>query len=97
VCCLFTMLALIGPRGLAVLWWLVQPARWGATFDTFIVPFLGFVFVPWTTVAYVFVAPDGVTGPDVLLLALAIAADASSWFGGAYGNRSRLPGRTYSA
>jgi hypothetical protein len=97
VCCLFTMFALIGPRGLIVLWWLVQPVRWNATFDTFILPFLGFLFLPWTTVAYVLVAPEGVTGLDFLLLALAVALDVSSWFGGAYGNRNRLPGRTYTA
>jgi hypothetical protein len=90
MCCLLTVFALLGPRGGIVLWWLIQPARWGATFDSFLVPLLGFLFLPWTTLAYVAVAPGGVESGDYLLMGLAVAIDAFSWVGGAYGNRSRI-------
>jgi hypothetical protein len=94
MCCLLTFFVLLGPRGAIVLWWLAQPVRWGSLFDTFLVPFLGFLFVPWTTLAYVGVAPGGIEGGDFLLLGLAIALDVFSLVGGAYGNRDRL-GRAY--
>jgi hypothetical protein len=90
MCCLLTMFALLGPRGSIVLWWLIQPGRWGAAFDTFIVPFLGFLFAPWTTLAYVAVAAGGVDGADWILVGLAVALDVFSWVGGAYGNRDRI-------
>jgi hypothetical protein len=92
MCCLLTVFALLGPRGAIVLWWLVQPARWGATFDTFFLPFLGFLFVPWTTLAYVALAPGGIDGAEWLLVALTVALDVVSWGGGAYGNRDRITG-----
>ena len=62
MCCLVTTLALLGPRAGIVVWWLLQPGRWSVTFDSFLWPLLGFVFLPWTTLMYVVVAPGGVTG-----------------------------------
>ena len=47
--CLFLILLLFGPRSVIVVWWLLQPLRWDATFGSFIVPFLGFLILPWTT------------------------------------------------
>jgi hypothetical protein len=96
MCCLFTTLLLIGPRAVIVLWWLVQPLRWSAAFDTFIVPFLGLLFLPWTTLMYVLVSPSGVEGFDFLWLLIALLGDLGQWFGGAYGNRERIES-TYSS
>jgi hypothetical protein len=96
MCCLFTTLLLIGPRAVIVLWWLVQPLRWSAAFDTFIVPFLGLLFLPWTTLMYVLVSPSGVEGFDFLWLLIALLGDLGQWFGGGYGNRERIES-TYSS
>ena len=96
MCCLFTTLLLIGPRAVIVLWWLAQPLRWSAAFDTFIVPFLGLLFLPWTTLMYVLVSPSGVEGFDFLWLLLALLGDLGQWFGGAWGNRARIES-TYSS
>jgi hypothetical protein len=92
MCCLFTTLALLGPRAAIIVWWLLQPVRWGQTFDTVIWPALGFAFAPWTTLMYVIVYPGGVDGLDILWLGIAFAFDLFSWFGGAYGNRGRIRG-----
>lgn len=92
MCCLFTTLVLAGPRAAIFLWWLLQPVRWGTTFDTFIWPFLGFLFAPWTTLMYVLVYPGGIDTLDILWLGIAVAFDLFSWFGGAYGNRGRFRG-----
>lgn len=89
MCCLVTTLFFLGPRAAIVVWWLLQPLRWQATFDTFVWPLLGFLLLPWTTLAYVVVAPGGVIGPDWLLLALGVLVDLASYAGGGYGNRGR--------
>jgi hypothetical protein len=69
--------------------------RWEAAFNTWIWPLLGFIFLPWTTLMYVAVAPTGtgsVTGFDWVWLGLAVIVDIASYGGGAYGNREKIPG-----
>jgi hypothetical protein len=89
--CLFLILLLFGPRSVIVIWWLLQPVRWDATFGSFIVPFLGFLILPWTTLMYVIVAPGGLVGLDVLWMGLAVLADIASYTGGGvYGRRRRM-------
>ena len=60
MCCFFSVLLFLGPRAAILIWWLVNPLLWQATFDRFIWPLLGFIFVPWTTLMYVLVAPGGI-------------------------------------
>ncbi len=89
MCCLLTTLGLLGPRATILVWWLLQPARWEASFSSFWVSFLGFLFAPWTTLAWVLVAPRGVVGFDVVIVGIGIVADLGTYFGGGYGNRDR--------
>jgi hypothetical protein len=90
MCCIFTALVLLGPRAGILVWWLYEPGRWSLAFDTFIVPMIGFLFFPLTTLMYVAVFPGGITGFDIVWLGLALALDLFSAFGGAYGNRNRM-------
>ena len=91
--CLFFTLLLAGPRIGIILWWLFEPSRWEAAFDTFVWPLIGFIFLPWTTIMFVAVAPFGnVAGWDWFWLALAVVADISSYTSSGYGNRNRMPG-----
>jgi len=92
MCCFLTSLVLLGPRAAILVWWLLNPLRWQLTFSTFIWPLLGFIFVPWTTLMYVLVAPGGIVMFDWILLALAVLADIGMYAGGGYGNRDRIPG-----
>lgn len=92
MCCFFTALVLFGPRLGILVWWLIQPVRWNAAFETFIWPFLGFLFLPWTTLMYVLVFTGGITGFDWIWLGLGLLADISSYTGGAWGNRNQMPG-----
>jgi hypothetical protein len=84
MCCFFVILLFLGPRFAIPIWWLLQPARWNAAFQSFIWPLLGFIFLPWTTLMFVAVAPFGnVAGSDWLWLALAFFGDLMSFgFGG---------------
>ena len=94
MCCFYTVLIFLGPRAAIIVWWLVDPVRWQTTFNTFFWPLLGFLFLPWSTLMYVLVAPGGVNSWDFLWLGLAVLADISMYLGGGYGNRDRVPGYT---
>jgi hypothetical protein len=98
MCCAFLMLVLLGPRIVGVFWWIFQPLRWESAFSSFfgggnlwwLWPVLGIVFLPWTTIMYVIVAPGGIASWDWLWLGLMLVADIASYSGGA--GRKRLPG-----
>jgi hypothetical protein len=92
MCCFFTTLLLLGPRFAVLIWWLVRPVYFNTIFNTWILPLLGLIFLPWTTLMYLVVGGAGVVGFDWLWLGLALIADIASYGGGAYGNRERIPG-----
>ena len=93
--CLFLTLLLLGPRAAIAIWWLVEPVRWNLVYETFLLPFLGFLFLPWTTLMYVVVGVGGLTGWDWLWIGLAVFADIATYAGGAVGGRGRVPGYRY--
>ncbi len=75
MCCLFTILFLLGARAVDVVWWIAQPARWDAAFSSVLWPILGIIFAPWTTMMWVLVSPGGVHGIDWLWIVLAVIVD----------------------
>lgn len=91
MCCLFTVLAILGPRVAILFWWLADPGRWDRAFDTWFWPLLGFIILPWTLLMYVAVRPGGFGGFDWIWIAFAVLADLSMYAGGGYGNRDRMP------
>jgi len=90
MCCIFTTLLFLGPRAGILVWWLVNPARFNLAFSTFILPLLGFLFLPWTTLMYLLVFPMGIVGFDWIWLGLGVLADIGMYAGGGYGNRDRF-------
>src|SRR6476646_790035 len=93
MCCIFAVLAFLGPRAGIALWWLLDPTRWNTVYDTFIWPFLGFLVLPWTTLMYTVVwTVGGINGWAWLWVALGVVADIASYSGSGYGNRNRIPG-----
>ncbi len=87
--CLVIFALIFSPRLVMVIWWLLDMARWSATFDNVLVPILGFILGPWTTLMYVLVASAGVTGIDWLWLGVAVLVDLGSLGGGAARRRAR--------
>lgn len=88
--CLLIILMMGGPRVAIITWWLAAMSRWEATFDGFLLPFVGFLFLPWTTLMTVIVSPSGkVEGIDWMWLGLALLADFASVSGSRYGGRRR--------
>jgi hypothetical protein len=94
MCCLIAALFMLGPRAAIFIWWLIEPVRWAAAFDTVLWPLIGFIALPWTTLMYVAVSIGGIDGLDPVWLAIGFAFDLFTWFGGGYTNKDRLPTTT---
>ena len=94
MCCFITVLFLLGPRAALALWWLLDQAWFNRLYDTFVWPFLGFLFLPFTTLMYTLVATPsvGLTGWNWLWVGMAAVVDIAGHAGGGFGNRSRIPG-----
>ena len=95
MCCIVAALFAAGPRAAILIWWLIDQVRWNLAFDNFLVPFIGFLIAPWTTLMWVVVFPGGVDGFDYLWLGIAVAFDLFTWFGGGYTNRDRMRAARY--
>lgn len=88
--CLLAMTAAFAPRLVLIIMWIVGP-RVNAAFDSWIVPLLGLIFLPYTTIMYVLVWSGGVTGWDWLWVGLGLVLDIMKW--SMIGqNRKQVPG-----
>ena len=90
MCCFFTALLFVGPRLAILVWYLFTPVYVNSAFDSFFWGFLGFLFLPWTTLMYIAIYPGGIIGFDWILLGLGIFADMATYFGG-YREREVVP------
>ena len=82
--CLFALLALISPRLALIGVWLFSDIL-SRAFDSWLLPLIGFVLLPWTTLAFAVMWDVGsheVTGFEWFVVALAFLADLSSYAGG---------------
>ena len=100
MCCIVTLILVLLSRIGIVYWWLANPQSHDLPFKTWVIPgfsplpawlwtLLGAIFLPWTTLAYLFVFPGGITGYEWLVLGVAFLADLAS-HGGTYRHRSRI-------
>jgi hypothetical protein len=88
-CCLGALVLFFGPRAVLLFAWLVT--NWYSAFESRLVALLGFFFVPWTSLAwmYVFFHHHGdVGGGYALLLAVGAVTDLST-YGGSHAARPR--------
>jgi hypothetical protein len=67
--CLFAIFAGLFPRLGLLIVWVARPALVNAAFDTFILPLLGIIFLPFATLIYVILYTPGIglTGWGVVL------------------------------
>ena len=85
--CLFALLAAIAPRIALILMWLFTPLVKSAFGSQIILPLLGLVFLPLTTVIFVLVSPGGLMAFEWLLLIFAFLVDLGAYGGGIFGRR----------
>ncbi len=89
--CLFALIAAGAPRLALIFVWIFTGLVTRA-FDGFILPLLGFIFLPWTILFYVLVY-DPVSGVSLLgwlLVILAFMFDLGSYTGSGYRARARF-------
>jgi hypothetical protein len=100
MCCITTIFLVLASRIAIVVWWLVDPQRFTLAVKSLPLPgifnlpvwaytLVGFIFLPWTTLAYLYVFPGGIVGFEWIVLAAAFAIDL---FGhsGSYRHRNRV-------
>ena len=92
--CLFAILAGLFPRFAFAIYWIARPNVVDAVFGTFIVPLVGLIFLPFTTLMYtiLWTPGTGVSGWDWLWVGIAFVLDLGHYTYSAYGNREQIPG-----
>ena len=93
--CLFAMFGGLFPRLALLILWFARPALVDAAFNTFILPLLGIIFLPFTTLIYVivYVPSVGLTGWGFIWVIIALLLDISH-LGASYTQRDQIPGRS---
>jgi hypothetical protein len=83
-------------RIILLVFYFSRPVAWNATFDSWLLPCLGFMFLPFTTLVYAWLMQGvgGIQGIDWLWLGLAVFCDVASLGSAGYANRNRMPGAT---
>ena len=79
--CLLVLLSAFAPRLVVVFAWIARPAYVDAVFDTWIFPLLGLIFLPFTTLMWLFLGapPEEIAGFDWLWIVLAVLLDLSHY------------------
>ena len=88
--CLLVILLLVFPRiALALLWFFSNYLD--RAYHGLLLPLLGFVFLPLTTLAYAWMVNTGqpTAGINLLILVVAVVIDVGGLGGGEYHRRSR--------
>jgi hypothetical protein len=87
------MMAIFGailPRFAILVGWYNDQAAWSSVFNGNGVVLLGgFLFFPWTTLIYAFVAPNGLTLINIIFLAFAFMIDLGTWGVGFFATRKQ--------
>ena len=87
------MMAIFGailPRFAILVGWFNDQAAWNAVFNGNAVLLLGgFLFFPWTTLIYAFVAPNGLTILNIIFLVFAFLIDLGTWGVGFFATRQQ--------
>ena len=92
MCCVISSILFIGPRAGLILWYLFDSLRFRTVFDNLLLPILGTIFLPFTTIAYLVLykpALGGVLGLDWVWIAIAVFVDLSSYGGGIFSRRKK--------
>jgi hypothetical protein len=91
--CLLVLMSAFAPRLVVVLVWIARPSYVDAVFDTWILPLLGLIFLPFTTLMWLILdsPPLGVHDWDWLWIAIAVVLDLGH-YGSTYAQRGRMSG-----
>jgi hypothetical protein len=89
--CLLAMALAFAPRLMLILAWIFSE-RWDRVWDGWVLPLLGIIFLPYTTIMYMLVwTPNGIEGWDWMWIGLGVLLDIIKWQQ-VYANREAAPG-----
>ena len=88
--CFLALFAGLFPRLALLFLWIARPARIDAAFDSFLIPLLGIIFLPFATLMYalLYTPGRGVTGWDWFWVGIAALLDIGHWGVGASQRRA---------
>ncbi len=83
--CLLLLVILLFPRVVLVLMWFFSNYLQRAFHENLLIPILGFIFLPLTTIVYAWELNNGLptSGINLLWLLIAVIIDLGGWGGGA--------------
>ncbi len=89
--CLFVIFASLFPRLALFIIWIARPNQVDAAFSSWLIPILGFLFLPFATLIYLILRMTGgpLTGWEWFWVGLCALLDVMHWGSGAYWRRSR--------
>ena len=90
MCCVISSLFFLGPRAGLLIWWLVNPGRFNLVYNNLLLPVIGTIFLPVSTLTYTFIykpAFGSLTGLDWLWMGIALMVDLSLYGGGMFSRR----------
>ncbi len=99
MCCITTIILVLGSRIAIVYLWLTDRQLFTLAFKNWSLPgsfaipawfwpLLGFIFLPWTTLAYLFLFPGDIVGYEWIVLGVAVLIDLAG-HSGSYRHRNR--------
>lgn len=100
MCCFSTLFLVLISRLGIVYWWVMNPQSHNLPFSSWVIPgipafpawiwiIVGGIFLPWTTLAYLFLFPGGITGNEWIVLGVALLVDLVG-HSGSYYHRNRI-------
>ena len=87
--CLLVLVVLLFPRVILLLMFFLSNYLWRA-YHGYLIPLLGFIFLPITTIVYAWMVNNGyvISGVNVIILIVAVLLDVSS-HGAGWRSRNR--------
>lgn len=87
-CCLFALILAGFPRIVTLFYWLLNPVYVSSLFSNWLIPVIGIICLPWTTLAYVLMGKNlGVF--ELIILVFAFFLDISTYGGGGVAGKRR--------
>jgi hypothetical protein len=86
--CITILVGALAPRLALLAGWSNDQPYWDSVFGSQLWLLAGFLFLPWTTLIYGLVAPNGLTLLNIVFLVLGLVADLTTWgIGGLSGRK----------
>jgi len=87
--CLTGVFGIVLPRFALLVGWYNNPTAWNALYGSQLLFGLGWLAIPWTTLIYGFVAPNGMSLVNWIFVLLAFLLDIGTYGLGFFGGRKQ--------